>query len=79
MNSSNDRPISEMVAMSRVFVMNLKPSGPMANPATRYASSNGWRATCDATATIHAAMMQMAMSLTSPCSMLPEKLNEQFN
>ena len=31
----------------------------MANPATRYASSNGWRATCDKTATIHAAMIQM--------------------
>ena len=72
MNSSSDRPISEMVWMSSASVTHLKPCGPTAKPATRYASSSGWRATCDTTATTHAAMMQMAMSVTSPCSMWPE-------
>ena len=69
MNSSSDRPMSEIVWMSVASVMNLKPFGPTAKPATRYASSRGCRATCDTTATTHAAMMQMAMSVTRPCSM----------
>src|ERR1039458_1414888 len=69
MNSSSDRPISEIVLIESGLVTHLKPFGPTAKPATRYASSNGCRAICDATATTHAAMMQMAMSVTSPCSM----------
>ena len=68
MNSSKLKPMPEMVSMESGLVTHLNPCGPMANPATRYASNNGCLVTCEITATTHAAMMQSAISMTKLCS-----------
>ena len=68
MNSSSDRPMCEMTWMLAASVTHRNPSGPIAKPASRYASSSGCRMTWAATATTHAAMMHVAMSVTRLCS-----------